>query len=174
MGENLNRLACRNNADFAQACDLSEYLQEWSRRCRCRRRDAETGQVGEPFQRYVVGHFEDEEKISRHLLDQSPQIFGGRTLVVGSINADRLEHLSVFNKAAPLESGLGKFPSEAVTLLVVDDQEDINQQTPTPFSYLSGGNGAVGYPFSLKNQWQRQWQAPGQTMMLSIKSSPGE
>lgn len=59
-------------------------------------------------------------EIAGHLLDQSRQVFLGWKLVVGSINADRLERLCILNEAVPLESGLGEFPPVVVTLLVVD------------------------------------------------------
>ena len=81
---------------------------------------SETGQVGEPFQRDVVGHFEGEEEIARHLFDQSAQVFGGRKLVIGGIYADRFEDLRVFGEAVPFKPGLGKLPSVAVALFVVN------------------------------------------------------
>jgi len=80
---------------------------------------SEAGQVGEPLQRDVVGHFETEEEIAGHLLNQTTQIFGGGKLVVGRIHADGFEHPGIFNETIPLEPALRKFPSEAVTLLII-------------------------------------------------------
>ena len=82
--------------------------------------NAEAGQIGEPFQRDIVGHFEGEQEVARNLLDQSAQILGGGKLVVSSIHADRLERLGILVEAVPFEPGLGKFPSVVVTLFVVD------------------------------------------------------
>ena len=81
---------------------------------------SETRQVGEPLQRDVVGHFEGEEKVSRHLLDQTVEILGGRELVVSSIHADGFEDLGILNEAVPLESGFGELSPVVVALFVVN------------------------------------------------------
>ena len=82
--------------------------------------DAKTREIGEPLQRDVVGHFEGEQEIARHLLDQAGEVSLRRKLVVSGIHADGFEDLRVFGEAIPLEPGLGKLPPVVVALFVVD------------------------------------------------------
>src|SRR5580765_4554640 len=68
----------------------------------------ETGKVGELLHRDLVGDFEGEEEIARHLGDHSFEVTVVGEFVVRSINADSLKDLGILGQAIPFETRLSE------------------------------------------------------------------
>ena len=84
-------------------------------------------EIGECFDRDVIGHFEREAEAFRHLGSERRQIGRSGTAVIGGVHFDGGEGERVFGEAFPLEPGLGEPAPVEVTLLVIEQAAPVGK-----------------------------------------------
>ena len=81
--------------------------------------ESETRQVREFLDGDFISHFEGKLKVFRHLRNHPFNVMLIGKLVVGGIDADRIEDLGVFGQAIPVEAAFREFASSDVAVLIV-------------------------------------------------------